>query len=474
MHVFHQAEQSLFYCILFYFILVVVKKGIPHKKMDSSVAPPRFLPVRNWTFHHPADYVIVILLIVFSALLSTLGKPHCRTFEWTDTTINFPPHPDSFPVYSLVLMGVFSAVLFALFNLFVIRVLRCCIPAYGRCFPVVYPCQRSSYSLNASSEWPSFTHNRTWNVTSGPLFSWLMALVYALTMQFFCVSVLKLYVGRPRPDFLSRLAAHGYTSKTTLDPLSGKSLPDPHTDPDFFCDLGYKIKSNPSLIDGRLSFPSGHSSISFAICTVAAFFLFSHLRPFAYRGSFLRLCIAFSPFWVSLFCATSRTRDNKHHYADALAGSIIGFVSGLLAVSLCFRVTGGPAMVVLERADDDIEYVKMEQMTSPSGVSSPNAAFEGAPTTSYMGTTLMNNEKKERLGKGFSTPKPQEGGQSLMNKDLSFHKHTVLLRNGEDESRVDLSTIPLADGRRIGWTSSGCLVVVEQELNESKHAVPWI
>lgn len=444
-------------------------------RMSLSVVPPRLLPVRNWTFHHPVDYVLVILLVVCSGIITVVGKPHCRTFEWTDPTINFPPHADSFPGYSLALMGVFAAVLFIVCNLFLVRLLRGAIPPYGRCLPTVCPWQRTSFALDFPFEEPSFTKNREWNVTSGPLISWLMALVYAVAMEFFCVSVLKLYVGRLRPDFLSRLAAHGYTSTTEKDPLTEKLLPDPHKDPQFFCDLGYKIKSAPSLVDGRLSFPSGHSSTSFAVCTVVVLFLFSHLRPFAYRGSFLRLCLAFSPFWVSLLCATSRTRDNKHHYSDILAGSLIGLVSGLLAVCLCFRVSGGPSMVMLERADDDAEYTKAEKLAAVySSANSPNQRFFSLNGTTYMGTTSVNDQGNLLTGNSLSSPAGGEERQRLVNDDSSFIPHCGAGRNTQGVNDPESLVLPTEIPGNFPSLPCGCLVVTEQELNESNHAVPWI
>lgn len=442
--------------------------------MEGKSVPPRILSFREWSINRPVDYVLVIVLLVSSGLLSEFGRPHCRTFQWTDATINFPPHADTFPVYSLFLMGVFSVVLFIVFYLFLVRLLRWLIPSYGHCCASLCPSLKQRFFLNGLSQPPTFLHSRMWNVTSGPVFSWLLALFFSLSLELFCTTVLKLYVGRPRPDFLSRLAAHGYTSTTEKDPLSGEKVPDPHTDPQFFCDLGNKITSMPSLSDGRLSFPSGHSSTSFGICTVVAFFFFFHLRPFAYQGSFFRLCLALSPFWICIFCAASRTRDNKHHYSDVLAGSIIGLASGLLAVNLCFRTSGGPSMVFLARADNDVEYVKREQLNGIVGRSESNVLV-GRRTSSYMGTNLVSEAMEEETGNVFATPRTEiDDGSTVNRNNFSRSTRAVIFRNPQPGSAEEPPYTEMDGVVSAQLPSPVCLVAIEKELNESSSAVPWI
>lgn len=421
---------------------------------------------REWRLHHVADWCCCVLLVVADIAVLKFSQPHCRTFEWTDPSINYPAHNDTFPTYSLALMAIFAGILFILFYLFGLRCLRNSVPGYGHLLPY-----RPFWSPNSPSRtyanWMgkrNYLNNREWNVTTGPIYSWISALIFSLVLELFCSCILKVYVGRLRPDFLSRLAAHGYTASTTRDPVTGVKVPNPHDDPQFFCDLGKTITSSPSLKDGRLSFPSGHSSTSFAVATTLVLFLFAHLRPFAFRGSFLRLCVCLSPFWLGLICAASRTRDNKHNFSDILAGSLIGFVSALIAFALCFRVTGGAAMVVLERADDDVEYDKAEnyQATLLSSGVALSAVEEQAHVA--VGEALSTHTPGEKLSPASKSVEQHTYSASLPRQQTTLNIPSSREFLNTTSVRLESESVPL----------SGCACANEIELNENTQAVPWI
>ena len=73
-----------------------------------------------------------------------------------------------------------------------------------------------------------------------------------------------------------------------------------------------------SLASGLDSFPSGHSTASFAIATVLAK-QFPHFGP---------LCIA-----IALFVALSRVLRGSHFATDVLGGMVIGILSGFIATA---------------------------------------------------------------------------------------------------------------------------------------------
>ncbi|KAI9922105.1 hypothetical protein PsorP6_000034 [Peronosclerospora sorghi] len=94
--------------------------------------------------------------------------------------------------------------------------------------------------------------------------------------------------------------------------------------------------------EGRKSFPSGHASFAFATMLVLTLYLLGrssinceNRSETVMRGGhkMLKLFFCFIPTFVASWVAITRTIDNWHHYADILAGSIIGAVSACLSYS---------------------------------------------------------------------------------------------------------------------------------------------
>ena len=93
---------------------------------------------------------------------------------------------------------------------------------------------------------------------------------------------------------------------------------------------------DPHLVmEGRKSFPSGHSSFSFVSMGFLALYLMDRLNLFTEkgRGQSWRLILCFLPLFGALLVALSRTCDYHHHWQDVLVGSILGFLIALL----CYR-----------------------------------------------------------------------------------------------------------------------------------------
>ncbi|GAB1607698.1 phospholipid phosphatase 5-like [Argonauta hians] len=133
----------------------------------------------------------------------------------------------------------------------------------------------------------------------------LMGVTLSIFLTASLTNVIKLIVGRPRPDFFWRC------------------FPDGKFVPNMLC-TGVPQKIN----EGRKSFPSGHSSIAFAGLGFMTLYLFGKLHYFGQHGygSTWRLVASIAPMFVATLVALSRYCDYHHHWQDITVGSLLGFI----------------------------------------------------------------------------------------------------------------------------------------------------
>ncbi|KAJ7273574.1 phosphatidic acid phosphatase type 2/haloperoxidase [Mycena haematopus] len=140
----------------------------------------------------------------------------------------------------------------------------------------------------------------------------LLGLVLGLSITGSITQFTKLTVGRPRPDVLDRCQP----IPGSVDPIYGLSNSSICT-----------TASDSSLMrDGFMSFPSGHSSLSFAGLGFLAFYLAGKLHLFDHRGYAAKAWLSIVPFSGAALVAISRTMDYRHHWQDVLVGSVLGTV----------------------------------------------------------------------------------------------------------------------------------------------------
>ncbi|KAJ7504291.1 lipid phosphate phosphatase 1 [Mycena galericulata] len=143
----------------------------------------------------------------------------------------------------------------------------------------------------------------------------VLALLAGRGMARFFTNMLKARVGRLRPDFLARCKWDDVAKKCT-----GKAA---------------------DILDGKRSFPSGHSSAAFAGMTFLSFWLAGQTAAWcfhapvpaaSFRSSRLgRLSLTLVPLIWAAFVALTRLEDYRHHKEDVIAGGFIGIMCATIS-----------------------------------------------------------------------------------------------------------------------------------------------
>ncbi|XP_059670640.1 lipid phosphate phosphatase 2-like isoform X2 [Cornus florida] len=134
-----------------------------------------------------------------------------------------------------------------------------------------------------------------------------LGILFAALVTAVITDSIKDAVGRPRPDFFWRCFPDGK---------------------DLYDQLGNVIcHGEKSIIkEGHKSFPSGHTSWSFAGLGFLSLYLSGKIKVFDHRGHVAKLCIVVLPLLVASLIGISRVDDYRHHWQDVFAGGLLGLV----------------------------------------------------------------------------------------------------------------------------------------------------
>ena len=136
-----------------------------------------------------------------------------------------------------------------------------------------------------------------------------LCLFGACSMTFAITNVLKVAVGRPRPDFVARCWPDGQVTGLPGVPVC-------------------EGDQNAHVVkEGLKSFPSGHTSLTMCGMTYLSLLLWTRVLfvpSAAVRGPVLRVLAAALPLLYALYVAVSRVRDGWHHWSDCAAGALLG------------------------------------------------------------------------------------------------------------------------------------------------------
>lgn len=147
-----------------------------------------------------------------------------------------------------------------------------------------------------------------WDLHNG-----LLGFVLANALTVTVTTILKVTVGRPRPDVIDR-----------CQPRAGAANGVPYgLVTDLICTVP---TTNKTLRDGFRSFPSGHASTAFAGLTYLSLYLAGKLHLFDRRGHAVSAWLCGIPLMAAALIAVSRTMDYRHHATDVIAGALLGLV----------------------------------------------------------------------------------------------------------------------------------------------------
>lgn len=221
-----------------------------------------------------------------------------------------------------------------------------------------------------------------WDLHNG-----LLGLALSLSLTGSVTQFTKLTVGRPRPDILDRCQP----IPGSVDPIYGLS------------NSSICTTSSDAYImkDGFRSFPSGHSSLSFAGLGFLAFFLAGKLHLFDNRGYVAKAWVSLLPFAGAALVAISRTMDNRHHWQDVLVGSALGTVVSYFSYrqyypSLASEVSHRPYSPRVAREDIPILAHHIRSSSQQAYVDHHATADDVVSTGPLEGTVLRDGPRSLR------------------------------------------------------------------------------
>ncbi|KAG6537700.1 hypothetical protein ZIOFF_002795 [Zingiber officinale] len=220
---------------------------------------------------HMQDWIILILLAIIDGCLNVIEPFHRFVGRDMMTDLRYPMKKNTVPFWAVPILGIVLPFLIIL---------------------GIYFKRNNVLDLH--------------NAVLGLLFSTFITGVLT--------DAIKDAVGRPRPDFFWRCFPDGipkYDNITTGVVCHG-------------------VKS--VIKEGHKSFPSGHSSWSFAGLGFLSWYLAGKLQAFDGRGHVAKLCIVFLPLLLASLVAISRVDDYWHHWQDVFAGGFLG----LVVASFCY------------------------------------------------------------------------------------------------------------------------------------------
>ncbi|XP_012471356.1 lipid phosphate phosphatase 2 isoform X1 [Gossypium raimondii] len=247
-------------------LLPLIEQGNKEYKMDEVQLGSHTIRSHGFAIArtHMHDWLILVLLVVIWVVILIIHPFYRFVGKDMMDDLRYPLQSNTVPVWAVPMYAVLLPMLIFIF---------------------VYIRRRDVYDLH--------------HAVLGLLFSVLVTAVIT--------DSIKNAVGRPRPDFFWRCFPDG---KDVYDKWGN-----------VIC------HGDKSVIrEGHKSFPSGHTSWSFAGLGFLSLYLSGKIKAFDRRGHVAKLCIVFLPLLVASLVGISRVDDYWHHWQDVFAGGLLGLV----------------------------------------------------------------------------------------------------------------------------------------------------
>ncbi|KAF1888656.1 hypothetical protein Lal_00036695 [Lupinus albus] len=231
---------------------------------------------------HKHDWFILLLLVLMEIVLYIIDPFYRFVGKDMMTDLKYPLKNTTVPFWSVPIYAVVLPMLI---------------------FLVVYIRRRDVYDLHHSILVGD--NDRKLFAGAGLLFSILVTAVIT--------EAVKNAVGRPRPDFFWRCFPDG---KDVYDTFGG-----------VICHGDKNV-----VKEGHMSFPSGHTSWSFAGLGFLSLYLSGKIKAFDSTGHVAKLCIVFLPLLFASLVGISLVDDYWHHWQDVFAGGLLG----LVVATICY------------------------------------------------------------------------------------------------------------------------------------------
>ncbi|GLT51968.1 hypothetical protein SLA2020_253370 [Shorea laevis] len=286
---------------------------------------------------HKHDWIMVLLLVVIDALLNFIEPFHRFVGEGMMTDFKYPFHQDTIPFWVVGIVVILLPLIV---------------------FLVYYLFRKDVYDLH--------------HATMGLLFSVLITGVIT--------DSIKDAVGRPRPNFFFRCFPDG---KAVFNNVTGNVVCHGHV---------------KDIKEGYKSFPSGHTSWSFAGLTFLAWYMSGKIRAFDRRGHVAKLCILFLPIMLATLVGISRVDDYWHHWTDVFAGALIGST----VASFCYL----QAFPFPNREDGWAPHVYFEVLADRSSAQSAPRSFSIQMRRRDAETGMLMGPENDSIGSNCQDTSP--------------------------------------------------------------------
>jgi len=252
------------------------------------------------------DFVCLLLVGVPCLLLWLVGDPYFRGFFCDDETLRHPYRDSTVPTWALI------------------------VASYGLPTIVFSLVETSRLKRSATFNWTRFLRD---------IYGVLGIFVFGSLVTQLLTDTSKYTIGRLRPHFLTVCRPNVTLTSTEVCGVTG--APTYVVDYDCLGEEGLEeAERERRLHDARLSFVSGHASLSTYSMTYTVLYLqrgmgsrdFRLVKPLIQVG-----CVLFA-----FFTCLTRVSDYKHHPEDVVGGALLGGGLAFLSHSFLLARQSGP------------------------------------------------------------------------------------------------------------------------------------